>query len=55
MIKWLRQVRDRLIRSRADRRATRGERTLRQSEAKAQRRRHERFDDTGGPLGGPGI
>jgi hypothetical protein len=55
MFKWLRQVRDRLTTSRADRRATRGERALRQNEAKARRLRHERFDDKGGPLGGGGI
>ena len=55
MIKRLSQVRDRLTKRRADRRATRGERTLRRNEAKAQRLRHERFDDKGGPLGGGGI
>ena len=55
MVKWLKQFRDRLAKSRADRRATRGERPLRKNEAKAQRLRHERFDDKGGPLGGGGI
>ena len=55
MVKWLRQVRDRLATSRAGRRATRGERTLRKNESKAQRLRHERFDDKGGPLGGGGT
>lgn len=55
MIKWLNQIRDRLTKRRADRHATRGERTLRRNEAKAQRLRHERFDDKGGPLGGGGI
>ena len=52
MIKRLSQVRDRVTKRLADRRATRGERTLRRNDAKAQRLRHERFDDKGGPLGG---
>jgi hypothetical protein len=55
MIKRLSQVRQHLTKRRADRRATRGERAVRQNEAKAQRLRHERFDDKGGPLGGGGI
>ena len=55
MVKWLRRVRDRLAESRADQRATRGERILRKNEAKAQRRRHERFDNKAGPLGGGRI
>jgi len=55
MINWLNQIRDRLRMRRAERRATRGERTLRKNEAKALRLRHERFDDKGGPLGGSGI
>jgi hypothetical protein len=56
MIKRLSQVRDRLSKRRAERRATRGERALRQNEAKAQRLRHKRFDDRGGgPLAGGGI
>ena len=55
MIKWLSQVRCRLTKRRAERRASRGERTLRKNEAKALRLRHERFDDKGGPLGGGGI
>jgi hypothetical protein len=52
MVKWLSQVRDRRHQRRAARRATRGERALRRSEAKALRLRHERFDDKGGPLSG---
>ena len=55
MRRWLSQFRDRLGKRRADRRAARGERTLRRNEAKALRLRHERFDDKGGPLGGGGI
>jgi hypothetical protein len=55
MVKWLNQVRDRLSKRRAERRATRGERALRRNEAEALRLRHERFDDKGGPLGGGGI
>jgi len=55
MIKWLKQLRDRSAKRRAERRATRGERALRQNEAKAQRLRHERMDDTGPMGGGPGI
>ena len=55
MIKWLNQIRDRFSTRRAERRATRGERTLRKNDAKALRLRHERFDDKGGPLGGGGI
>ena len=54
MIERLSQVRDRLTKRRAERRATRSERTLRRNEAKAQRLRHERFVDKGGPLGGGG-
>ena len=53
MLTWLRSVRERWAERRAARRATRGERTLRRNEAKAQRLRHERMDDKG-PLG-PGI
>jgi hypothetical protein len=55
MINWLNQIRERLSKRRAERRANRGEQTLRKNEAKALRLRHERFDDKGGPLGGGGI
>ena len=58
MFKSLNQLRDRAAKRRADRRATRGERALRQNEAKAQRLKHKRIE-TGvgpkGPMGGPGI
>jgi hypothetical protein len=53
MLAWLKSVRARWAERRAARRVTRGERTLKQNEAKAQRLRHERMDDKG-PLG-PGI
>jgi hypothetical protein len=53
VFKWLKQRRERLAMRRAERRAARGERALRQNEAKAQRLRHERMEDKG-PLG-PGI
>jgi hypothetical protein len=56
MTKQLSRLFDRLAKRRAERRATRGERTLRQNEAKALRLRHERMGDKGGgPMGGPGI
>jgi hypothetical protein len=50
----LRRLVSRLRSRRTERRRTLGERTLKRNEAKAQRLRHERFDDRGGPLG-PGI
>jgi hypothetical protein len=53
MFTWLRSVRERWAKRRAERRATAGERALRRSEAKAQRQQHKRMDDQG-PLG-PGI
>ena len=54
MVAWLKSVRERWAERRAARRARRGERTLRQNEAKAQRLRHEHMDDKG-PMSGPGI
>ena len=56
MLNWLKSVRQRWAERRAARRATSSERTLRENEAKAQRLRHERMQDSGGgPMGGPGI
>jgi hypothetical protein len=56
MFKWLNQLRDRWKARREERRATAGERTLRENEAKALRLQHERLDGMSekGPLG-PGI
>lgn len=53
MFSRLKSLRERWAERRTQRRATRGERTLRRNEAKAQRLRHERMDDKG-PIG-PGI
>jgi hypothetical protein len=50
----IRRLAGRLRSRRAERRRTRGERALKRNEAKAQRLRHERFDDKAGPMG-PGI
>jgi hypothetical protein len=44
MLSWLKSVRERWAKRREERRATAGDRALRQSEAKAQRLSHERMD-----------
>ena len=57
MFTWLKQVRERWAQRRAERRASAGERALRQNEAKAQRIAHmdkERGGD-GGYSRGPGM
>jgi hypothetical protein len=43
---WARDLVDRLAKRRAERRATRVERTLKRNAAKAARLEHVRFDDT---------
>jgi hypothetical protein len=53
-ITTVRRLAERLRSRRAERRRTRGERALERNEAKAQRLRHERFDNKAGPMG-PGI
>jgi hypothetical protein len=57
MFSWLKSLRERWAVRRAARRATAGERTLSQNEAKAHRLHHERMEGQGpkGPMGGPGI
>jgi hypothetical protein len=57
MFSWLKSLRERWAERHAARRATAGERTLRQNEAKAHRLNHERMEGQGpkGPMGGPGI
>jgi hypothetical protein len=54
MFSWLKSLRERWAERRGARRATTGERTLRQNEAKAQRLSHERMEGKG-PMSGPGI
>jgi hypothetical protein len=57
MFSWFKSLRDRWTKRREERRATAGDRALRQNEAKALRLQHERMDNQGpnGPMGGPGI
>jgi hypothetical protein len=55
MFKRLHQLRDGLRSRRAERSAARGERALRQNEAKAQRIRNKRMEGGKGPTSGPGI
>jgi hypothetical protein len=45
MFSWLKSLRGRWAERRAERRATRGERTIRQNEAKELRLRYERMHD----------
>ena len=51
----VRALADGLKKRRAERRATRVERELKRNAARAQRLRHERFDDAGGGPLGPGT
>jgi hypothetical protein len=57
MFTWFTQLRDRLVRRRAERRATAGERAQRRNEAEALKMKDERrMQGPGkGPMGGPGI
>jgi hypothetical protein len=56
MFSWLKSLRERWAKRREERRATAGERALRQNDAKALRLSHERMDGQSekGPIG-PGI
>ena len=44
MFSWFTSFRERIAKRREERRATAGDRALRQNEAKAERQSHERFD-----------
>jgi hypothetical protein len=56
MFTWFNQLRDRLVKRRAERRATAGERAQRQNEAEALKYKQEQKQGAGkGPMTGPGF